>query len=62
MLKNDREFTGTLLGFDDFVSEFASFQNLFAFFGKDIDDMLFLRLYSQTPQMVQRLKIWCLRT
>lgn len=31
MLKNDREFTGTLLGFDDFVSEFVSFQNPFAF-------------------------------
>jgi hypothetical protein len=30
IMKNDREFTGTLLGFDDFVSEFAAPHPVFA--------------------------------
>ena len=29
-MKNDREFTGTLLGFDDFVSKFAAPHPVFA--------------------------------
>ena len=52
ILKNDREFTGTLLGFDDFVSEFVSFQipEPAWISGRDIDDMHLLQLYFQLPQ------------